>query len=217
MKKIILIISAIIVVTIVYTSIGYYNDIKTNEKIKQNLTSNVSKAQEYQDFFTKSYFEQSNKIVLTQENINNELNKSVENKNYIIGENGNLSKESVKEYFKNNNIKLTTKLYLENLLEISLETILDENNNIKIRYYSIKTNEKTEIVDTNIELSEKDKAFDLNEKSLNQIIGYIKLDISNLDEDFKKIIQEYANIHNQQLILDENIMQVYIRTLTNEL
>lgn len=217
MKKIILIISAIIVVTIIYTSIGYYNDIKTNEKIKQNLTSNVSKAQEYQDFFTKSYFEQSNKIVLTQENINNELNKSVENKNYIIGENGNLSKESVKEYFKNNNIKLTTKLYLENLLEISLETILDENNNIKIRYYSIRTNEKTEIVDTNIELSEKDKAFDLNEKSLNQIIGYIKLDISNLDEDFKKIIQEYANIHNQQLILDENIMQVYIRTLTNEL
>ncbi|MBF0713949.1 hypothetical protein HZY83_04540 [Gemella sp. GH3] len=52
---------------------------------------------------------------------------------------------------------------------------------------------------------------------MNQIIGYIKIDITNLDDEFKKMIREYAAIHNSQLILDENIMQVNIRILTNEL
>lgn len=76
--------------------------LQNNSKSEKNFNDNITF---YDSFFTKSYFEKRNKVILNCENI-----------------------------------KLESKLNLENLVEISVETILNKNNDILIRFYSIDTN-----------------------------------------------------------------------------
>ncbi|WP_179942889.1 MULTISPECIES: hypothetical protein [unclassified Gemella] len=92
-------------------AVGVYN-----YKTYINLRTNVALSQDYQDFFTKSYLENNKKIILTTENINDELNKSTNNKIFIVGDNGYLSKEAIEKHFVNKNIKLESTLRLGNLL-----------------------------------------------------------------------------------------------------
>lgn len=93
-----------------------------------------------------------------------------------------------------------------------METILDKNNEKLIQFYSIDTNKKIKIIENNIDIS-KEKAFDLNKNSVNQIVGNIKLDISQLDNEFKQIIKEYSDIYSKELNLNNDILQINILTM----
>lgn len=76
-------------------------------------------------------------------------------------------------YFKIGNTKLESKLNLENLITISLETILDRNNNIPFKYFTIKTNDKVNVLNYDISIN-GDTDFDFNKYSVNKTIGSIK-------------------------------------------
>ena len=199
---------------------GFQNsDALQQENSKNNYTvttiNNNYKDTLYEEFYTKSYFEKRNVIKLDNNNIEkftNNIDDLLFAKNSI----GYVSKENLKTHLKIGNTKLESKLNLENLITISLETILDKNNNIQFKYFTVKTNDKVKVLNYNISISE-DTAFDLNKYSVNQIIGSIKIDISQLDSEFKQVIKEYSLIHDKELSLDKDILQIYITELTNEL
>lgn len=47
---------------------------------------------------------------------------------FFINSNQKIDEEEISKFFKKDNIKLDSKLHLENLIDISLETILNNNN-----------------------------------------------------------------------------------------
>lgn len=199
---------------------GFQNsDALQQENSKNNYTvttiNNNYKDTLYEEFYTKSYFEKRNVIKLDNNNIEkftNNIDDLLFAKNSI----GYVSKENLKTHLKIGNTKLESKLNLDNLITISLETILDKNNNIQFKYFTVKTNDKVKVLNYDISIS-GDTAFDLNKYSVNQIIGSIKIDISQLDSEFKQVIKEYSLIHDKELSLDKDILQIYITELTNEL
>ena len=199
---------------------GFQNsDALQQENSKNNYTvttiNNNYKDTLYEEFYTKSYFEKRNVIKLDNNNIEkftNNIDDLLFAKNSI----GYVNKENLKTHLKIGNTKLESKLNLDNLITISLETILDKNNNIQFKYFTVKTNDKVKVLNYDISIS-GDTAFDLNKYSVNQIIGSIKIDISQLDSEFKQIIKEYSLIHDKELSLDKDILQIYITELTNEL
>lgn len=199
---------------------GFQNsDALQQENSKNNYTvttiNNNYKDTLYEEFYTKSYFEKRNVIKLDNNNIE-KFTTNIDDLLFAKNSIGYVSKENLKTHLKIGNTKLESKLNLDNLITISLETILDKNNNIQFKYFTVKTNDKVKVLNYDISIS-GDTAFDLNKYSVNQIIGSIKLDISQLDSEFKQVIKEYSLIHDKELSLDKDILQIYITELTNEL